>query len=40
MENITDLYATAKDEFEIAMEETEANTVYAADDRLAAIEAF
>lgn len=33
-------YATAKDEFEIAAEETEANTVYAADDRAAAREAL
>jgi hypothetical protein len=40
MENINDLYGTAKDEFEIAMEETEANTVYASDDRAAAVEAF
>lgn len=40
MENINDLYGTAKDEFEIAMEETEGNTVYAADDRAAAAEAF
>ena len=40
MENLNDLYGTAKDEFEIAMEETEANTVYAADDREAAAEAL
>ncbi|OMP86850.1 hypothetical protein BK809_0000525 [Diplodia seriata] len=33
-------YATAKDEFEIAVEETEGNTVYAADDRAAAREAL
>lgn len=31
-------YATAKDEFEIAFEETEKKTVYAADDRAAAQE--
>ena len=31
-------YATAKDEFEIASEETEKKTVYAADDRAAASE--
>ncbi len=31
-------YATAKDEFELAMEETEKKTVYAADDRVAAHE--
>ena len=31
-------YATAKDEFEIASEETEKKTVYAADDRAAAHE--
>lgn len=40
MENLNDLYATAKDEFEIAAEETEKKTVYAADDREAAQEAF
>lgn len=40
MENLTDLYATAKDEFEIAAEETEKKTVYAADDREAAKEAL
>lgn len=40
MENLTDLYATAKDEFEIAAEETEKKTVYAADDREAAGEAL
>lgn len=33
-------YATATDEFEIAAEETEGNTVYAADDRVAAREAL
>jgi TFIIF-interacting CTD phosphatase-like protein len=36
LEHLTDLYATAKDEFEIAAEETEQNTIYAADDRAAA----
>ncbi|RMZ87510.1 hypothetical protein DV736_g5269, partial [Chaetothyriales sp. CBS 134916] len=38
--DLNDLYGTARDELEIAMEETESNTVYAADDRAAAIEAF
>jgi len=38
MEDIQELYATAKDEFEIASEETEKKTVYAADDRTAARE--
>lgn len=38
MEEIQDLYATARDEFEIAAEETEKQTVYAADDRAAARE--
>ena len=33
-------YATAKDEFEIASEETDKKTVYAADDRAAAQEAL
>jgi len=36
MEEITELYATAKDEFEIATEETEKHSIYAADDRAAA----
>jgi hypothetical protein len=40
MENLNDLYATAKDEFEIASEETDKKTVYAADDREAAREAL
>ncbi|OAP62132.1 hypothetical protein AYL99_04335 [Fonsecaea erecta] len=40
MENLNDLYATAKDEFEIAAEETEKKTVYAADDREAAADAL
>ena len=34
------MYATAKDEFEIAVEETEKKTVYATDDRVAAREAL
>ncbi|KAF2716454.1 hypothetical protein K431DRAFT_289410 [Polychaeton citri CBS 116435] len=38
IEEITDLYATAQDEFEIAMEETEKMTVYAEEDRKAARE--
>ncbi|OAG10707.1 uncharacterized protein CC84DRAFT_1161576 [Paraphaeosphaeria sporulosa] len=38
MEEITELYGTARDEFEIAAEETEKNTTYAADDRAAARE--
>lgn len=38
IEEITELYATAQDEFEIAMEETEKQTVYAQDDRNAARE--
>ncbi|OJD36940.1 uncharacterized protein BKCO1_9000117 [Diplodia corticola] len=40
IDEIQELYATAKDEFEIAAEETEGNTVYAADDRAAAREAL
>lgn len=36
LEQIQDQYATARDEFEIATEETEKNTIYAADDRAAA----
>ncbi|KAK7702324.1 hypothetical protein SLS57_011410 [Botryosphaeria dothidea] len=40
IEEIQELYATATDEFEIAAEETEGNTVYAADDRVAAREAL
>ncbi|KAM3418979.1 hypothetical protein BST61_g4936 [Cercospora zeina] len=36
IEEITELYATAQDEFEIAMEETEKATIYAEDDRMAA----
>ncbi|KAF8854211.1 hypothetical protein BDZ45DRAFT_728959 [Acephala macrosclerotiorum] len=38
IEIITDQYSTARDEFEIAAEETEKKTVYAADDRAAARE--
>ncbi|WPG97481.1 Hypothetical protein R9X50_00025700 [Acrodontium crateriforme] len=38
IEHITELYATAQDEFEIAMEETSGNTLYAEDDRKAARE--
>lgn len=40
VDTLTDLYSTARDEFEIAAEETEKKTVYAADDRDAAREAF
>jgi hypothetical protein len=40
MESLQEMYATAKDEFEIAAEETERKTVYAADDRAAAREAL
>jgi len=38
IEDIQEQYATARDEFEIATEETEKRTVYAADDRAAARE--
>ncbi|MCJ1379857.1 hypothetical protein MMC17_002960 [Xylographa soralifera] len=38
LEELQELYATAKDEFEIAFEETEKKTVYAVDDRVAAQE--
>jgi hypothetical protein len=38
MEEIQELYGTARDEFEIAAEETEKNTTYAEDDRAAARE--
>lgn len=38
IEEITELYATARDEFEIAAEETEKVSVYAQDDRDAARE--
>ena len=36
VDTLTELYGTARDEFEIAAEETEKKTVYAADDREAA----
>jgi hypothetical protein len=36
MDSLQEMYATAKDEFEIAVEETEKKTVYASDDRAAA----
>ncbi|KUJ16129.1 uncharacterized protein LY89DRAFT_685170 [Mollisia scopiformis] len=38
IEDIQEQYATARDEFEIAAEETEKKSVYAADDRAAARE--
>lgn len=38
IEEITELFYTAQDEFEIAMEETEKQTVYAEEDRKAARE--
>jgi hypothetical protein len=38
MARIEQLYETATEEFQIAAEETEGNTVYAADDRAAARE--
>lgn len=38
IEEIQEQYATARDEFEIATEETEKKSVYAADDRAAARE--
>ncbi|KAF2254478.1 hypothetical protein BU26DRAFT_514387 [Trematosphaeria pertusa] len=38
IEEIQELYGTARDEFEIAAEETEKNTTYAAEDRAAARE--
>jgi hypothetical protein len=40
IEEITELFYTAQDEFEIAMEETEKVTVYAEEDRKAAREEF
>jgi hypothetical protein len=40
MESLQEMYATAKDELEIAAEETERRTVYAAADRAAAREAL
>ncbi|KAF2691711.1 hypothetical protein K458DRAFT_398134 [Lentithecium fluviatile CBS 122367] len=36
IEGLQEMYGTARDEFEIAAEETEKNTTYAADDRAAA----
>lgn len=38
IEEISDMYGTAKDEFEIASEESEKNSTYAPDDRAAARE--
>ncbi|KAI8938711.1 hypothetical protein NX059_004577 [Plenodomus lindquistii] len=38
MDEISELYGTARDEFEIASEESEKNTMYAEDDRAAARE--
>jgi hypothetical protein len=38
IDEITEMYGTARDEFEIAAEETEKNTTYAEDDRAAARE--
>ncbi|KAF2704893.1 hypothetical protein K504DRAFT_389183 [Pleomassaria siparia CBS 279.74] len=38
VEEITDLYGTARDEFELASEETDKNSVYAEDDRAGARE--
>jgi len=40
MDSLQEMYATAKDEFEIAAEETEKKTVYASDDREAAKDAL
>ena len=40
LEHLNDLYATARDEFEMAAEETTKKTIYAADDRQAAFDAF
>ncbi len=40
MDSLQELYADAKDEFEIAAEETEKKTVYASDDREAAKDAL
>lgn len=36
MEHLLDLYGTARDEYDIAAEETQKNTMYAPDDRAAA----
>ncbi|PQE19501.1 Major facilitator superfamily general substrate transporter protein [Rutstroemia sp. NJR-2017a WRK4] len=38
IEQLTDQYGTARDEFEIASEETDKKSIYAADDRAAAFE--
>ncbi|KAF7860481.1 hypothetical protein EAF04_008606 [Stromatinia cepivora] len=38
IEDLTEQYSVARDEFEIASEETDKNSVYAADDRAAAAE--
>ncbi|KAK6361832.1 hypothetical protein TWF730_005546 [Orbilia blumenaviensis] len=40
VEDLSELYALAKDEFEIAVEETSKNTIYARDDRETAREEF
>lgn len=40
IEQIQELYGTARDEFEMAVEETEKETIYAAEDRRAAREAL
>ncbi|RVD88322.1 uncharacterized protein DFL_002511 [Arthrobotrys flagrans] len=40
VEDLSELYASAKDEFEIAVEETSKNTIYARDDRETAREEF
>ena len=40
IDHLQDLYATAKDELEIASEETDKKSVYASEDRNAAIDAF
>jgi hypothetical protein len=40
VDSLQEMYATAKDEFEIAVEETEMKTVYASDDRAAAKDAL
>jgi hypothetical protein len=40
MDSLQEMYATAKDEFEIAVEETEKKTLYASNDRAAAKDAL
>ncbi|KAK6502828.1 hypothetical protein TWF481_007871 [Arthrobotrys musiformis] len=40
VEDLSELYASARDEFEIALEETAKNTIYARDDRQTAREEF